>query len=220
VSDGTLRRELGVLRAALNYEHKHGRLLRVPHVWLPSKPAGKDRWLERDEAARLLWASRHDSKARQYLPLFILIGLYTGARKGAILDMRWPQVDFARGVIDFNPPGRKRTDKGRSIIPIPRGLKWFLVKARERGSDLGYVISRNGKPLGDIKKGFAAAAIRAGLDEVTPHTLRHTAGTWLAQKGVDLFQIAGWLGHSHDRTSELYAHHHPDHFKAAREAMD
>jgi integrase len=50
--------------------------------------------------------------------------------------------------------------------------------------------------------------------------LRHTAGTWLAQAGVDLHQIAGWLGHSNERTTELYAHHHPDYFSDAKRAME
>lgn len=220
VSDGTVRRELGVLRAGINYEHRMGRLARPVFVTLPPKPEHRDRWLTRDEAAALLWWSMKDSRTRLYLPLFVLIGLYTGARKGAILSLRWPQVDLDRGRIDFNPPGRKRTAKARPIIPIPRGLLWFLVKARDRGTELGYVINDSGKPLGDIKRSFTTACAKAGIEDVTPHTLRHTAGTWMAQRGVDLWQIAGYLGHSHERTTELYSHHHPDFLQKAREALD
>jgi integrase len=55
---------------------------------------------------------------------------------------------------------------------------------------------------------------------VTPHTLRHTCGTWLAQKGVPLFQIGGWLDHSDGRATELYAHHHPDFQEEALAAMN
>lgn len=220
VSDGTIRREFGVLRAAINHEVKHGRLTRPVTVWMPPKPEGKDRWLTRDEAAALLRAARNEPRCRLYLPLFILMGLYTGSRKGAILSLRWPQVDLERGRINFNPPGRKRTSKGRPIIPIPRGLRWFLKRARLRGGDLGYVINRHGERIKDIKRAFASACETAGLEDVTPHTLRHTAGTWMAQRGVPMFEIAGYLGHSHERTSELYSHHHPDHLSRAREALD
>ena len=220
VSDGTLRRELGVLRAAINHVHRSGKLTRQVAVTLPKKPLGKDRWLARQEAAALLNAARRVSRRRLHLPLFILIGLYTGARKGAILGLRWPQIDLERGRIDFNEPGRKRTNKGRPIIPIPKGLLWFLKKARERGSDLGYVVNIDGRRIGDIKKSFNSACIAAGLNNVTPHTLRHTAGTWMAQAGVPMWQIAGFLGHSHERTSELYSHHHADHLREAREALD
>lgn len=51
-------------------------------------------------------------------------------------------------------------------------------------------------------------------------TLRHTRGTWLAQAGVPIWDIAGWLGQSLASTTELYAHHHPDFMSAARDATD
>jgi len=236
-ADGTVRRELGVLRAALNHVHHEGRLTRVPFVFLPSPTPAKDRWLTRSDAAALLRAARRDKRCRLHLPLFILLALYTGARKGAVLSLRAPQVDLARGRIDFNPPGKRRTAKGRPIIPIPRRLAGFLRSALERAGQLGYVVNIDGERVKDIKKGFATAAIRAGLFEaievkregkavvikraiVSPHVLRHTAGTWMAQRGVPLWEIAGYLGHGQERTSELYAHHHPDFLASAKRAMD
>lgn len=219
-TDGTIRRELGVLRAAVNYALRHGRLTRPVTVWLPPPPEGRDRWLTRTEAAALMRAARRDKRTRLHLPLFVLVGLYTGARKEAILSLRWPQVDLDRRVIDFNTPGRRRTAKGRPIIPIPRRLFTFLSRARLRGGEMGYVVNRHGKPVGDVKRAFGSSASRAGLAGVTPHTLRHTAGTWMAQRGVPLFEIAGYLGHSHARTTELYAHHHPDYLRRAAGAFD
>ena len=81
---GTVRRELGVLQAAINYAHKRGKLTQTVAVELPTAPPPKERWLTRDEAAKLIRASRKDRKARLYMPLFILIGIYTGRRKEAI----------------------------------------------------------------------------------------------------------------------------------------
>lgn len=57
-ANGTMRRELGVLKAALNFAYSEGRITRVPHVLLPEKPRGKDRWLTRHEIASLLNAAR------------------------------------------------------------------------------------------------------------------------------------------------------------------
>lgn len=224
-SDGTIRKELGTLRAALNFAHRYGRLTSVPHVFLPGRPEGKQRWLTRGEAAALLQAAvRTRSDTRLYLPLFVVLALYTGARKEALLSLRWPQVDLERRTINLNPPGRRRTSKGRAVLPIPDRLMTFLRLARRRGSDLGYVIHRDGeriRDIGDARSGsFGRACARAGLRDVTPHTLRHTCGTWMAQQGVDLWQIAGWLGQTHARTTELYAHHSPDHLAAARRAAD
>ncbi len=219
VSDGTVRRELGALRAAVNHDVKEGRLTAAPFVWLPPKPPGKDRWLTRAEAAALLNAARTERSVRMYLPFFILIGLYTGARREAILSLRWTQVDLVRSRIDFNPPGERQTNKRRPIIPLPRRLAWFLGKAHERASS-PYVVHRDGQRLVGVKRGFAGACRRAALEGVTPHTLRHTAGTWMAQRGVDLWQIGGFLGHTHERTTELYGHHHPDFLEQARAALD
>ncbi|MCC3303832.1 tyrosine-type recombinase/integrase [Sneathiella sp. HT1-7] len=106
------------------------------------------------------------------------------------------------------------------MIPIPRRLMYFLKQAKGRSYETGFVIHNNGERIKDIKKSFATAVRKAGLSDVTPHTLRHTSGTWMAQRGVPLFDIAGWLGHSHERTSELYSHHHSDYLEKARKAFD
>ena len=218
-ADGTVRRELGVLRAAINHAGKEGRLTPVPYVWTPPKPPGRDRWLTRSEAAALLRAAIREPKVRLYLPIFIVLAFSTGARKEAILSLRWSQIDLIRNRINFSPPGRAQTTKRRPVVPIPRRLAWFLHKAQERAT-CPFVVHHNGKRLGDIKKGFAAACARGGIEGVSPHTLRHTAGTWMAQRGVDLWQIAGFLGHTHERTTELYGHHHPDFLEQARAALD
>lgn len=216
----TAGRELAILRAALGHATKNGKLVDRPFVELPSKQPGRDRWLTRDEAAALLRASRQERLSRGHLPLFILIALATGARPAAIFDLRWTQIDFTNNRIDFNPPGRKRTSKGRPIIPMPRRLRWFLLRSHAQASS-PYVLSYAGRQLTTVKDSFRNARIRAGLgDDVVPYTLRHSAGTWLAQAGVDLWVVGGWLGHSQQRTTELYAHHSPHHMAAARKVMD
>ena len=70
-----------------------------------------------------------------------------------------------------------------------------------------------------MKRAFRSVADAAGLPDVTPHTLRHTAATWLMQAGVDM-----WVRRRLPRDERHYAdpglgHHHPDHLKAARDAI-
>jgi len=145
----------------------------------------------------------------------------TPESRKSLLSLRWPQVDLERGLIDLNPPGRGRTDKGRPIIPIPRRLVTFLRYARRHGTDLGHVVTFHGKPIIDVKKAFAAACATAGLEDVTPHTLRHTAATWMAQAGTPMLVISRYLGHSDSRTTErVYAHHSPEYLESARTALD
>src|SRR5262249_8128418 len=129
-SAGTVRRELGVLRAAINHAHRNGRLTRPVAVELPERPEPKDRWLTRKEAAALILAARTPQE-RLYLPQFILIGLYGGGRKEAILSLRWPQVDLDSRTINFEIAGRRRTSKRRGIIPIPPRLLPHLQRLRK-----------------------------------------------------------------------------------------
>jgi integrase len=85
---------------------------------------------------------------------------------------------------------------------------------------MGYVIHDNGRRIGDIKKGFAGACERAGLDRCTPHTLRHTAATWIARDGgTSLEDAADYLGMSVETLREVYRHHHPDFLRGAAESI-
>jgi len=215
-SIGTVRRELGVLRAAINYAFKNGRITRPVAVELPARPEPRDRWLTRIEIARLIKVAR-TAQARLYLPLFMLIALYTGRRKEAILSLRWPQIDLDGEKINFELAGRRRTKKRRELIPIPPRLLPHLKRAKRRGTEMGYVLHVNGARIGDIKKGFAAACNRANLQGVTPHTLRHTCATWLMQKGTDPWQAAGFLSMSMETLQRVYGHHHPDYQREAAE---
>ena len=74
--------------------------------------------------------------------------------------------------------------------------------------------------MASVKTGFRRAASLAGLSgKVTPHTLRHTAATWLMQSGTDRWQAAGYLGMSVEMLEKVYGHHHPDHLQAAVAAI-
>ena len=71
-----------------------------------------------------------------------------------------------------------------------------------------------------VKTGFAHAVAIAELGgKVTPHTLRHTAATWLMQLGVPIWQAAGYLGMSVQTLERTYGHHHPDYMRGAAEAI-
>src|SRR5262245_33721688 len=218
-SAGTSRRELGVLRAAINYAHAEGRLTRTVSVHLPESTEPRDRWLTRKEVAVLLRATLREPRVRLYLPLFVLVAIYTGARKEAILSLRWSQVDLAAGRINFNAPGARRTNKRRARIPIPSKLLPHLRRARQRGTEIGFVIHENGARLKDVKRGFASACRRANLEGVSPHTLRHTCATWLMQAGVNIWDASGFTGMTVETLQRVYAHHHPDHLRDPAQAL-
>jgi integrase len=68
---------------------------------------------------------------------------------------------------------------------------------KERGLITRYFVEYNGEAVASVKTAFKRAVKLAGLPgKVSPHTLRHTAATWLMQAGADRWQAAGYLGMS------------------------
>jgi integrase len=103
--------DLKILKVAVDYwgREKHP-LTVVPTFWRPKGNPPKDRWLTRDEAARLLRAA----KPYQHMRRMILLGLHTGSRPGVILALRWDQVDFKTGVMQRLPRGATPDSKKRA----------------------------------------------------------------------------------------------------------
>ena len=57
---GTIRKELGTMQAAINHCHAEGYITASVKVKMPPKPTPRDRWLSRNEVARLLRAARRN----------------------------------------------------------------------------------------------------------------------------------------------------------------
>lgn len=217
LSNTTLRADLSMLNAAISFAHKENIITVCPFVWKPKPNKPRERWLSKKEAAKLLRAARSQERAKHYIPLFIMIGLYTGARSEVIYKLRWNDIDFENGFIDFSRY-QKSSNKRASRLLMPRRLKRELSKARQHSNSIGHVINDNGSPIKNAKKGFAKACEIAGFDDVTPHTLRHTAVSWMIQKGVSTGKVAMYVGMSERMVREVYGHLAPEHLKEAVES--
>jgi integrase len=209
-----------VLQASLNYVHREGLLVYAPAVTLTDHSAPRERWLTRDEAARLLREARRSGN--RTLVRFILIGLYTGTRPGAILKLRWVPsldsgwVDLDRGILHRAGAAERQTVKRRGDCRIPRQLLAHM--RRWRGG--GLVISWKGKRVADIGKAFATACRRAGIEAATPHTLKHTAVTWAFQRGMAMEDAVGFFSTSAATLERVYRQHSPLHQRRAVEIME
>lgn len=214
--DSTLRRELVTLVAAMGFAVKKNRMTRAPHLELPDSAPRRDRWCTPEEVQTLLDATSKPQRA--HLKLFIMLALATAGRRAAITGMKWVQVDLVNGMINLNPPGRKRTSKGRPTVPLDG---WMLdeLKIQHTKAKTPYVLEFKGEQVRSIAKGFRTLAREVGLPDVTPHVLRHTVGTWAAQAGKPVGHIAWLLGHSETATTEIYKHQHPAYIKDTVESI-
>lgn len=220
---GTIRKELGTLRAAIRHCHTEGYITGAPGVRLPAKPAPRDRWLTRDEAAKLLRAVWRNPRAK-HLARYIVVALYTGTRTDAILRLGYMPstaggwVDTEKGVLYRRAAGTTETKKRTPPVPIPQRLLAHLRRWERSGAR--YVVHFNGQRVASLKTAWRTALAEAGIDHCTKHDLRHTAITWAMQKGADRWHAAGFFGLTVDMLESTYGHHHPDHMQSAVEAIN
>jgi len=237
VTTAAARRELEDLRAAVNYQIAEGFCREVVKVSLPEKPSRREGCLTRSEAARLLWAawrakqvmrnSLTEREVGKHIARFILIGLYTGTRHAAICAAATvpaigrSHVDLKSGVFHRLAKGKKATKKRAPPVRLPPQLLDHLRRWDRIGVSRHAVVEWNGKAIRSVRKGFASAVCAAGLDpnEITPHTLRHTAATWMMQAGTNPALAAEYLGMSEATLRANYFHLHPDYQVEAVDAF-
>lgn len=212
LSEGYIKRIMGIGAAALNDAYKEGELASVPYV-IPGEDAPpRDRVLSLKETSAL-WMATELPHERMMLAL--LYG--TLGRTEAMLDLRLDYVDFGRRLLVQNPPGRKQTKKYRPTVPVCDFLLPWLEHAPP-----GPLVSWRGKPIKSFKTAWRALRARARLgQDVVPKTVRHTMATELRAAGVPEAEIQGFLGHrAFGGKTEVYAKYRPDYLGDATRAVD
>jgi integrase len=199
---------------------------------------------KRDEHGHIVRRDRVTRTRRRHAARFVLIGLYSGRREETIRRTLWvqtpsnPSFDLERLVYHGRGADEAVTKKRRPPAKIATRLRPHLLRWRgldkkleqqllaEGGSAVDsrvtFVVHRpDGRPLlYKIKTGWNGMVVDAGLDDdVVRHALRHTAATWLMQRGTDLWQAAGFLGMTVEQLEKGYGHHHPDFQQEAASAF-
>ena len=235
-SNKSARRELEDLRAAINHHRREGLCSEIVEVVLPPRSPPRERWLTRQEAARLVRAAYRyrevqkgvptDRRSRRHVARFVLIGLYTGTRAGAICAAAMkptpghPWIDLDQGVFYRRAEGQRETKKRQPPIKLPGRLLAHLRRWQRLGLCRRFAIEWNGDPVKGIEKAFANAVADAGLDgNVTPHVMRHTTATWGMQNGADQGALADYLGMTVEMLRRVYGHHDPNHFADVHDAI-
>lgn len=212
LSEGYIKRIIGVGASALVRAYKEGELESVPFI-LPGKDAPpKDRVLSLAESCGLWLAADYPHER-----MFLALAFGTLSRPEAILDLTREMVDFDRRLIATNPPGRVQTKKYRPVVPVPAFLLPWLEAAPK-----GPLVAWHGKGIDSFKTSFRRMRRRAVLgQEVVAKTIRHTMATELRSAGVPEAEIQGMLGHrAYSGKTEIYAKYRPDYLGLASQAID
>ena len=172
-----------------------------------AEPAGRIRFLSRDEMTALL-----DASDPRLLP-FLKLALLTGMRKSEMLALKWEDVSLERGTLFV-----AKSKSGRSRdIPMAPELRATLEALGPKPS--GPVIE---VPAITLRRCFEAAVRAAklptkGADKVTMHTTRHTFASWFIMRTGDVVRLQRLLGHASLSMTMRYSHLSPSHLA---EGMD
>lgn len=208
IAPATVNTELSRLRSCLHWAVKQRKISHTPPVWVPSAGKPRDRVLTPDEAVRLIAGARAGD---HHVGVFVVLLFATGGRHRAVLDLKWDQIDFERGIINLDDklapdPMHKTWRKGRAAVVMSAMARAILMEAYSiRTTE--YVIEHGGRRIKSCGDGFAAAVRRAGLEKsITPHVIRHTVASW-ANGRVQTAFTAQLLGHRDEATTrKVYTH--------------
>jgi site-specific recombinase XerD len=157
----------------------------------------KDNWARLKERDRLIFKTLASS----------------GLRRAELLNLKCR--DVKEGYL-FVYHGKGDKDR---VAPIPRKLSLELLDyIRESGFEPSDWLFPIGKVCLDVMvKGYAR---RAGIDDLTPHGLRHYFATRLLELGADIRRVQELLGHADISTTAIYLDVLPAHLRQTVELLE
>lgn len=196
-SNATINRKMAALSKLLRKAHKMGDIHSLPEFRRQKERAGRIRFLEWEEEARLFAAVRSRSEDAYRLSVFLVD---TGCRLGEALGLIWNDIQEHRVSFWITKSGRSRT------IPLTERAKATVRISFEGRRPKGPFAMLN-QPQFRAIWNDAKAEVGLGADtQVVPHILRHTCASRLVQGGIDIRRVQMWLGHQTLQMTMRYAH--------------
>lgn len=163
------------------------------------------RYLSDAERNALLKACLESSWDKLYL--LVLLAITTGMRKSELMNLRWSDIDFDKGLAKL--PDSKNGEPRYNPIPAPamQELKQF----RGVGNSLIFHSPRKPDRPFEFRKRWYTALKSAGITNFRFHDLRHSAASYLVMGGATLYETGEILGHKSTETTKRYAHLSTEH---------
>jgi integrase/recombinase XerD len=214
-AEATLAHNLSALRMLLRHLLAEGVLERDPSALIPTPLLRRSlpRVLDVGQVDRLLTAAAEGRGWQGQRDRALLEVLYAcGARVSEAITLRTDGLEPSLRVLRLTGKGGKTRlvpcgEAARAAIEhwIEDGRAQLASGAARRPE---VFLTQSGRPLDRVNawRRVKAVALRAGLPDVTPHTLRHSFATHLIEGGADLRSVQEMLGHASIRTTEVYTH--------------
>lgn len=190
-------------------------LTKNPVVGIPRPPLNnaRERYLTSEEASRLR-AAVEQSRNKQ-LKYIVGLLIHCGCRVSELLNAEWSHFDLDRRLWRV---AQSKSGKAR-FVPLSQGAL-DLIAELPRYKGCPYLIPnpKTLKPWVGIFMSWDTARKQAGMPDLRIHDLRHSAASFMAAAGIDLYTIGKVLGHANYKTTSRYAHLHSHQLIAAVEA--
>ena len=217
VQPSTIQKEFALLSHMFNIARREWGIPvsnPVPEVTRPKVRNNRTRFLTKEEAQRLLDVAKA-SKNKNLYP-FLLVMMHTGMRPSEAAGLQWGDVDLENRLVKLQV-----TKTDMRYVPLTEKTESTLRSIRPsnvRGEDYVFLppSSLQSKAVLEVpclhfKRSFGTARIKAGLEDVHLHDLRHTAASHLLMSGVDIRTLAEILGHKTLQMVHRYTHLLNDH---------
>lgn len=224
LSRSTLARRGAAARAFFAWAHREGVIETNPALRLASaRPAQTiPHALAVDEARVLLDTAMVRADSGEPLDIrdwAIAELLYaTGIRVGELAGIDVDDVDLMERTVRVLGKGNKE----RVVpcgLPAVRAVDAWLTRGRARlgAESPALFIGARGKRINQrqVRTVIHALASAAGVPDLAPHGLRHSAATHLLQGGSDLRSVQEVLGHTSLATTQRYTHVSADRLRSA-----
>ncbi|MGA7234653.1 MAG: tyrosine-type recombinase/integrase [Bryobacteraceae bacterium] len=218
-SDATVNRELSILRTAFHNARK-----RTPpkvHV-VPYFPMVQETTVRKGFLTDAQYASLRNALPADLKALFVTAYI-TGIRKGELLAINWPQVDFETRAITLEY-GETKNKEARTVPIISGDMHDLLLAARQERDknwpDSPWVFNREGEPIKDFRWAWDEACKAAGVPELNFHDLRRTAVRNMRRAGIPQVIRMKISGHKTDSMERRYNIVDAEDLANARELME
>ena len=206
-SPATINRRLATLRKFFLWAKAEGLTREIPTDGVKgvSSSPRAPRSLPKREIDRLIRQVQRDGNRRDVAILQTL--RHTGLRVGELANLKLADITLSERKGELVVRSGKRS-KYR-VVPLNadarKALADYLAVRPKIPADSLFVGRRStGLTERAIENVVLKYANRAGLEDVTPHTLRHTFGKSALDAGVDLVTVSRLMGHERLETTAIY----------------
>jgi integrase/recombinase XerD len=206
----SVARAVSAARGLFRFLMLDGHIKRHPTEDLdtPQRFAYLPQFLTEDEIDQLLAAPDIATEAGVRDRALLEIMYAAGLRVSEMVSLKQADVDLQAGLVVCHGKGSKerRVPLGKSAIHWLQ--QYNAIRAGYGKPSSLHLFVNRGKPL---TRQFAWAMIKryaakAGVKDISPHTLRHSFATHLLQHGADSRSVQALLGHSDISTTQIYTH--------------